>query len=286
LEWVEITAKTVEEATQSALEQLGVDEADAQLDVLEEPRPGLFGRMRGEARVRARVAPREQRPKQERRNRRGGGSRSGGDTGAVQGGDGSRPAEVSKPEGDRARASAKPAASSEQQGSTRSRSKEKTVDDVVTVAEQADIMQEFLEGLLAAFAIDGRVERETLDEDTIELGVTGSDLGLLIGLKGQTLVAVQELARTYLQRTATGTYQGRVRIDVGGYRHRRQEALQRFVGEVAEAVRGSGAQRALEPMGPADRKVVHDTVNELAGVRTLSEGQDPRRRVVIIPDGS
>ncbi len=160
------------------------------------------------------------------------------------------------------------------------------MDDVVTVAEQADIMQEFLEGLLAAFAIDGRVDRETLDEDTIELGVTGSDLGLLIGLKGQTLVAVQELARTYLQRTATGTYQGRVRIDVGGYRHRRQEALQRFVGEVAEAVRGSGAQRALEPMGPADRKVVHDTVNELAGVRTLSEGQDPRRRVVIIPDGS
>ncbi len=278
MEWVEITAKTVEEATQQSLEQLGVDEADAELEVLEEPRPGLFGRMRGEARVRARVAPREQRPKQERRSRRkGGGSGSGADRGRQRqdpNGAGSR-------QGSGRRADTPPAAA---KGPDPKESKGKNMDDIVTVTGQADIMQEFLEGLVGAFGIDGRVERVEIDDETIELDVTGDELGLLIGLKGQTLSAVQDLARTYLQRTATGVYEGRVRIDVAGYRQRRREALERFVGDVATTVRTSGTQKALEPMGPADRKVVHDTVNGLEGVRTLSEGQDPRRRVVIIPD--
>ena len=61
-------------------------------------------------------------------------------------------------------------------------------------------------------------------------------------------------------------------------------ALERFVGEIADTVKTSGVQRALEPMGPADRKIVHDTVNEIDGVRTTSEGEEPRRRVVILPD--
>ena len=70
MEWVETTAKTVDEAKELALDQLGVDEADAEFEVLEEPRPGLFGRTRGEARVRARVRPTRPRPKMERRDRR------------------------------------------------------------------------------------------------------------------------------------------------------------------------------------------------------------------------
>ena len=64
----------------------------------------------------------------------------------------------------------------------------------------------------------------------------------------------------------------------------RREALERFTRQIAEEVRDSGVQKALEPMSPPDRKVVHDTVNEIAGVRTLSEGEDSRRRVVILPE--
>ncbi len=281
MEWVNITGKTVDEATQQALEQLGVDDSEAEVEVLEEPRPGLFGRLRGEARVRARVAPKQPRPKQERRPRRksgsGKGRSDGGERRAAGGDDGASNGRDERP-------APEPKRESDASASAPARSKGTDVDDVVAVAEQADIMERFLGGLLDAFAIDGEVERTQVDEDTIELAVTGDELGLLIGLRGQTLGAVQDLARTYLQRQATGTYQGRVRIDVGGYRQRRREALERFVNEVAEAVRSSSTARALEPMGPADRKIVHDTVNGLDGVHTVSEGAEPRRRVVILPD--
>src|SRR6516165_4136967 len=70
MEWVETTGRTVEEAKELALDQLGVLEDDAEFDVVEEPRPGLFGRLRGEARVRARVRPTQPRPKTDRRDRR------------------------------------------------------------------------------------------------------------------------------------------------------------------------------------------------------------------------
>ena len=80
MEWVETTAKTVEEARELALDRLGVDEQEAEFEVVERARPGLFGRMRGEARVRARVQPTQPRPKVERRDRKrvGGKGRSGG----------------------------------------------------------------------------------------------------------------------------------------------------------------------------------------------------------------
>src|SRR3546814_313876 len=71
MEWVETTGRTIEDAKEVALDQLGVDEQDAEFEVLEEPRTGLFGRTRGDARVRARVRPTQPRPKVERRDRKG-----------------------------------------------------------------------------------------------------------------------------------------------------------------------------------------------------------------------
>ena len=158
-------------------------------------------------------------------------------------------------------------------------------DEVVNVDQQADIITEFLEGLLEAVAIPGTVTRNKVDDDTIELAVESdsNELGLLIGPKGQTLTSVHELSRAVLQRRAPGRHDGRVRIDIGGYRRRRQEALARFVTQQAEAVAESGVSRALEAMNAVDRKIVHDTVNEVDGVATISEGVDPDRRVVIVP---
>src|SRR5205823_11927105 len=97
-----------------------------------------------------------------------------------------------------------------------------------TVEEQSAIMRTFLEGLVDAFDLDASFAEDRVDEDTIELRVEGDNLGLLIGPKGQTLQSVQELARTVVQRQATGTHHGRVRIDIGGYRQRRKEALAQF----------------------------------------------------------
>ena len=147
---------------------------------------------------------------------------------------------------------------------------------------QAALVRSFLDGLVNAFDVEAQVRIELVDEETIEAHVDGSDLGLLIGPKGNTLQAVQELARAILQKDGPGG--ARLRVDVGGYRERRKEALERFTRQVAEQVLASGTATSLEPMSPADRKVVHDTANEIDGVRTTSEGEEPRRRVVILPD--
>lgn len=289
MQWVETTGRTIEDAKEAALDQLGIDESEAEFEVVEEPKTGLFGRVRSEARVRARVLPKSPRPKQERRPRRarsrkddrpgGEGGEESSDSSSADGTDTS--AQSGEPRQERAprrrRSPKSGSAPTNQEGSA-------MTDEVVNVDQQADIITEFIEGLLAAAAIPGTIQRTAVDETTIELSVESdsNELGLLIGPKGQTLSSVQELARAVLQRRAPGRHEGRVRIDIGGYRRRRQEALSRFVTQQAEAVLESGVSRALESMNAVDRKVVHDTVNEIAGVSTISEGVDPDRRVVIV----
>ncbi len=301
MEWVETTGRTVDDAKEAALDQLGVDERDAEFEVVEEPRTGLFGRMRGEARVRARVRPMAARPKVEGRDRRrrrndsssrsndrpksssgtdGDRQQSGSDSGAAGGS--APPAGGAKKQRPRSR-SGRPQSQTASADTGASTEEGSTMTNDVTVEEQATIMKTFLDGLVEAFDYEASIGEERIDDETIELQVEGSDLGLLIGPKGQTLQAVQELARTVVQRQASGTHHGRVRIDVAGYRQRRREALERFTHEVAAAVLATGEPKALEPMHPADRKVVHDVVNELDGVATTSEGEEPRRRVVIVP---
>lgn len=156
------------------------------------------------------------------------------------------------------------------------------MDEDVPLSEQADVGREFLVGLLASFSAVGDVSVREVDEDTVELAITGADLGLLIGPSGSTLTALQEVTRTVVQRQ-TGGRNGRLFVDVGGYRQKRKAALERFTQSVAAQVRETGVSKALEPMHAADRKVVHDTVNTLDGVQTTSEGEEPRRRVVISP---
>ncbi len=140
---------------------------------------------------------------------------------------------------------------------------------------------EFVDGLVGAFGLDGDVST-SMDDDEIEVAVEGDDLGLLIGPRGQTLAAVQELTRTVVHR-AMPDRSGWLRVDVAGYRQRRKEALERFTVQVAQEVVTSGERRVLEPMGAADRKIVHDAAQNVEGVATLSEGEEPHRRVVIAP---
>jgi len=157
------------------------------------------------------------------------------------------------------------------------------VEEELTLEAQGQIAGQFVTGLLQKFDLAATLAVVTLDEETVEVQVSGADLGLLIGPKGQTLQAVQELTRTAVQRRSVART-GRILVDVAEYRVKRREALERFTRQVADDVRSSGVQRVLEPMSPADRKIVHDTAGQLDGVRTLSEGEEPRRRVVIIPD--
>jgi len=167
----------------------------------------------------------------------------------------------------------------------KSSGKKETVEATVTREEQETVATGFLEGVLTTFGMTGTVAvvEEDADDGAIEMAVTGSELGLLVGQKGNTLSALQELTRTVVQRNAEGAKTDRLRVDVAGYRARRAEALSEFAQTVAQEVADSGNEKLLEPMGPADRKVVHDALTDFDGVETGSEGEEPRRRVVIRP---
>jgi spoIIIJ-associated protein len=282
MEWVETTGRSLEEAKDAALDQLGVDEAEAEFQILEEPKPGLFGRMRGEARVRARVSPSTPRAKDDRRDRRRR-TRGKGDKGEHGGGAGSATASRAESRTPQARPTAPSAAADTADDIEDITSEEHGgVADDLTVQEQGDVARGFLEGLLDRFDLEAEVNVVTMEDDLIELAVNGADLGFLIGPRGTTLGALQELTRTAVQRRSESRT-ARIMVDVAGYREKRREALTRFTRQVADEVIASGERRSLEPMSAADRKVIHDTANDIEGVVTSSEGEEPRRRVVISP---
>lgn len=154
----------------------------------------------------------------------------------------------------------------------------------MTLDEQVAATESFLQGLLDAFGYSGEVTTDRTDDDNATVNVEGDGLGLLIGPRGQTMNAIQDLARISLQKQAGGSWEGHVHVDVNGYRAKRRDALVTFVEKIAEEVREDGKARALEPMPSSDRKLVHDTVNALDGVHTSSEGHEPRRWVVISAD--
>lgn len=153
------------------------------------------------------------------------------------------------------------------------------------IEAQRTAIEDFLTGLLTAFGrSDAEVLAKASDETTIVAEVNGHELGLLVGPKGQTLQALHELTRSMVQRQFVGVSHARLQLDVAGYRERRTAALERFARKIADEVVESGRPKALEPMPANDRKVIHDIVNTVEGVRTVSEGEDPRRRVVIEKD--
>lgn len=139
----------------------------------------------------------------------------------------------------------------------------------------------FMNGLTEAFGMQGEARLE-IDELELDVDVEGAELGLLVGPGGRTLNAIQDLARVAAQRRL-GDHDTRLRIDVAGYRGRREAALSAFARDVARQVRESGVARSLEPMTSADRKVVHDVLNDEDGVASRSVGDDPDRRIVIEP---
>jgi spoIIIJ-associated protein len=330
---VEASGKSLPEAKEIVLDLLGVAEDDAEFVVLSEPKAGLFGRLRGEARVQARVRPVAPPPKRGRRQkpagRREGGDRPRSGSGPRKGGGGSA-------RGERANGSAEGAGggssdspsesagsdvgsngaksggasrssrrrrgggggqnaveargggqngegSNQQQkrGSGRkSGESESTMEESLTLEQQGQAAADFVSGLVREFGLNADVGFVEIDEETVQIAAAGEDLGLLVGPRGATLSAVQDLTRTFVQRQSENRTD-RILVDVGGYREKRVAALRRFTQGIVAEVKESGDERVLEPMSPADRKVVHDTVNEIDGVETRSEGTEPTRYVVI-----
>ncbi len=301
MEWVETTGKTVEEAKEAALDQLGVDEQDAEFEVIEEPRSGLFGRTRGEGRVRARVIPRAPRPKPERKRRSRNDRPARSETGNGQfdvtaGADGDTP-DASGSDAVAAKAPRQRSRSASSKGSDRSDStagasqrkeagrpaaaqKER---ELMDEAEQCEAVTTFLDGLGAAFGLQMTSSASIDDGGVLRASIDGSEVGLFIGPGLGTLEAVQEIVRNVLQRQAEGREYAKVVLDIAGVKELRRNKLAAFVTDAAQQVVDDGVDVTFEVMSSPDRKVVHDTVADIAGVQSASVGEDPRRRVVLKP---
>jgi spoIIIJ-associated protein len=211
---VERSAASVEEAVEAALDELGVSEQEAQVQILQEPQKGILGI--GGQRAVVRVTIRDE--------------------------------DAEGPE----------------------------------VEEQADLAEDFIRGLLEAMDLDAEVDSGYVD-GVMYVDIFGGEdpdaMGLLIGRHGQTLDALQELVRSAVQRTTASRC--RVMVDVEDYRKRRRSQLVQRARSLAAKVKRSGRPERMEPMTAYERKIVHDTVTELDGIESGSEGEEPERRVVL-----
>jgi spoIIIJ-associated protein len=250
VDWVEVRGPTVELAVQAAVEELGVSSPDqVNVEVLQDPEKGFLGLGRKDAVVKVQVKPK-------RRRRR---SRSGGKS------------QDTKPKSTRRR-----------QPSPKPQQPESKPEEGSKVREeQAEVVGSFLRGLLDAFGLEGTVETR-VEEDIIYADVTGGQTEALIGPRGAVLQAIHELCKTVIQRKTRES--ARIRLDIGGYQERRKEALRIYAQRLAAQVLDERTEIMLEPMNAAERKVIHDAVAEIDGVRTFSEGEEPHRSVVLAPE--
>ncbi len=289
MEWVEVTGGSVDIAVKAALEELGIDSVeDAQVEVLQQATGGFLGVGSKPAIVKVVKSPR----KRGRRRGRRGGANSGSTQQQAKKSQGSQ--RNQKSQGTRQGQKSKRAKTASNQAKDRpakqdgegrmdtSQDDKRERPEQAPIEEQAEVATAFLDGLLDAFGLEGKVEFR-IEDEVLYLDVVGEQTEALVGQKGAAMYSVLELTRTTVQRKTFGA--PRMRIDIAGYGARRREALTIYTKKLAEQVIAEGGEIMLEPMNAADRKVVHDAATDIEGVRTHSEGDDPRRAVVISPVG-
>ena len=149
------------------------------------------------------------------------------------------------------------------------------------LVREGDVAGDYLERLLDILDVDGDIDLD-VEEDRASVAIVGGQLKGLIGQDGAVLDSLQELTRLAVAQ-ATGV-RSRLMLDIGGFRARRRSDLSAMAGEAARRVAQSRQPERLSPMNPFERKVVHDVVSAVPGVRSESEGEEPNRRVVILPE--
>ncbi|MGY1811243.1 Jag family protein [Blastococcus sp. SYSU D00820] len=148
------------------------------------------------------------------------------------------------------------------------------------LVREGDVAGDYLERLLDILDVDGDIDLD-VEGDRASVAIVGGELGDLVGSDGAVLEALQELTRLAVAQS-TGV-RSRLMLDIGGYRAKRRADLTALAGETARRVAQSGAPERLAPMNPFERKVVHDVIAGVAGVHSESEGEEPNRRVVVLP---
>jgi spoIIIJ-associated protein len=149
------------------------------------------------------------------------------------------------------------------------------------LVREGDVAGDYLERLLDILDVDGDIDLD-VEGDRASVAIVGGQLTDLVGRDGSVLDALQELTRLAVAQS-TGV-RSRLMLDVGGYRAKRRADLSALAGEAARRVAQSRQPERLSPMNPFERKVVHDVIAAVTGVRSESEGEEPNRRVVILPE--
>lgn len=269
LDSVEVSARTVNDARQQALAQLGISEEQADIVVINEGSRGILGIGAEDARIRvSRKAAPPPAPRAQGRAR------------PVEPAPGPAPAatERQRPAEAAPLSSEVPVAAPDAQAST------------LTVGEVARVAEQVVLELLAAMGITGRVHlrnvssrmNQPLDgENPIVVDVVGDDLGILIGRRGETLGALQLVTNLIVGRRTKEW--ARIVVDVEGYRLRREETLRSLSQRMADRVRYSRTAFTMEAMPPHERRIVHMALKDNPYVTTESHGEGEERRVTISP---
>jgi len=154
-------------------------------------------------------------------------------------------------------------------------------DDDDPLVREGDVAGDYLERLLDILDVDGDIDLD-VEGDRASVAIVGGRLNDLIGPAGATLEALQE--PTLLAVAQSTGVRSRLMLDIGGFRAKRRADLTALAGEAAQRVAQSRQPERLSPMNPFERKVVHDVIASVAGVHSESEGEEPSRRVVVLPD--
>ena len=260
-QYIDVTGKTEDEAISKALAQLGLDRDDVSVEILERAKSGFLGL--GSCPAKARVsygeeeepvvipAAPEKKPEQPKKP-------------APE----KRPERKPKPEKPEKTEKAPKAAPVQDLG--------EEVDD-----EKAQAIRKFLTGLLAQMESEAVIKVYQPEKGRYKVILEGQNLGALIGRRGETLDAIQQLTSYSVNRTG-----GRVRIqlDAEGYREKREQSLQHLARKVAAKVVKYRRSVTLEPMNAYERHVIHTALQDVPGVTTYSTGVDPNRRVIVAYD--
>lgn len=284
MSYIDVTGKTEDEAIRKGLEQLGMDRDDVSVEILERAKSGFLGIGSNPARVRLTYGPEEapvaepapvvkpvvQKPAEEKKVEKP-----------------SAPKAADKPQrsenaqrGDRA---PRPQRTDKPQRAPRPEKKDiPAIDLPLCEDENAQRIVAFVSGLLEHMDSAAQVKVYEMEKGRYKVILEGEKLGQLIGRRGETLDAIQQLTNYAVNRGRT--HRVRIHIDAEHYRAKREESLKRLANKVAAKVVKYRRNITLEPMNAYERHVIHTALQEVPGVTTYSTGVDPNRRVIVAYD--
>ena len=273
-QFIDVTGKTEDEAISRALEQLKLDRDDVSVEILERAKAGFLGLGSCPAKVRVSYgeddAPAPEQPKVMEKVRE------------------DKP-KAEKPKADKPRTEKKPAEKSQRREEPMKKEAPKT-EEVPFVPvdlgeevndDRAQEIKKFLSGLLQQMEVTAEVKVYLPEKGRYKVILEGQGLGAIIGRRGETLDAIQQLTSYSVNRTGSRV---RVQLDAENYRAKREQSLERLANKVAAKVVKYRRSVTLEPMNAYERHVIHTALQEVPGVTTYSTGVDPNRRVIVAYD--